>query len=424
MLVMLVANIAYCAPGLARSPAQSVPASAPQPKSAPASSAPKATDATPTPDIWSDSEIADAKRVCTDALIAMAATVQEMAPLKNGRCGAPAPIRLISIGKINPVIFKPAPTLNCRMLVPLKRWIDTALQPMADRHLGARVATVSVMSSYSCRTRYGRQGARMSEHAFANALDIGGFHLANGTKISVLKDWGPTANDLAKALARAKATAKTDTTPTPSSATGALRNPASAKRPTKRPARPSAQPDRNLSAAPRDRPTQHRSPLPAVRIPDQTQPRDALRRDVIVAPLKAPRPPKHEGRWRRQAPPPSPTATAMPPPSRGTPFQRRSADRTRAAPMPPPPVRRPLRTAVRGQPKLDQSPARASKFRPPSRLGGPKGKGATPASVFLRGVHQSACRIFGTTLGPEANEAHRNHFHIDMFPRRRQGYCE
>jgi len=47
-----------------------------------------------------------------------------------------------------------------------------------------------------------------------------------------------------------------------------------------------------------------------------------------------------------------------------------------------------------------------------------------PRAVFLRTIHNSACRIFGTTLGPEANEAHRNHFHLDMYPRRRRGYCE
>jgi hypothetical protein len=40
-------------------------------------------------------------------------------------------------------------------------------------------------------------------------------------------------------------------------------------------------------------------------------------------------------------------------------------------------------------------------------------------AAFLRDIHAGACRIFGTTLGPEANEAHRNHFHLDMIERRR-----
>ena len=35
-------------------------------------------------------------------------------------------------------------------------------------------------------------------------------------------------------------------------------------------------------------------------------------------------------------------------------------------------------------------------------------------SQFLRDVHDGACKIFSTVLGPEANEAHKNHFHLDM----------
>ena len=53
----------------------------------------------------------------------------------------------------------------------------------------------------------------------------------------------------------------------------------------------------------------------------------------------------------------------------------------------------------------------------------PKAKPAVDRAAFLRGAHRSACRIFGTVLGPEANEAHRNHFHVDLAYRRRNNYC-
>jgi hypothetical protein len=45
-------------------------------------------------------------------------------------------------------------------------------------------------------------------------------------------------------------------------------------------------------------------------------------------------------------------------------------------------------------------------------------------AAFLRRLHKGACTAFGTVLGPEANEAHRNHFHFDLAPRRRSAYCE
>ena len=62
----------------------------------------------------------------------------------------------------------------------------------------------------------------------------------------------------------------------------------------------------------------------------------------------------------------------------------------------------------------------------PSRLGGPKPPpaAAEPPVVapdgktdFLRAAHRSACKVFNTVLGPEANNAHLNHFHLDMAER-------
>lgn len=39
---------------------------------------------------------------------------------------------------------------------------------------------------------------------------------------------------------------------------------------------------------------------------------------------------------------------------------------------------------------------------------------------FLRALHKSACRRFGTVLSPDYNAAHYNHFHLDMSG---NGYC-
>lgn len=45
-------------------------------------------------------------------------------------------------------------------------------------------------------------------------------------------------------------------------------------------------------------------------------------------------------------------------------------------------------------------------------------------SAFVTTMHAEACRMFGTVLGPEANEAHRDHFHFDMKPRAHANFCE
>ena len=48
-----------------------------------------------------------------------------------------------------------------------------------------------------------------------------------------------------------------------------------------------------------------------------------------------------------------------------------------------------------------------------------------PKAAFLRSAHRAACRIFGTVLGPEANNAHKNHFHVDMAERAQiRAICE
>ena len=51
-------------------------------------------------------------------------------------------------------------------------------------------------------------------------------------------------------------------------------------------------------------------------------------------------------------------------------------------------------------------------------------KPATPAANFIHAIHASACTMFGTVLGPEANDAHREHFHVDLAPRSGAAFCE
>jgi hypothetical protein len=80
---------------------------------------------------------------------------------------------------------------------------------------------------------------------------------------------------------------------------------------------------------------------------------------------------------------------------------------------------------------IGEPPSRAVfGLAPPSRLGGPQpadspsSDGANGKAAFLRAAHQAACAIFRTVLGPEANKAHKNHFHLDMSQRRSAAICE
>jgi len=47
-------------------------------------------------------------------------------------------------------------------------------------------------------------------------------------------------------------------------------------------------------------------------------------------------------------------------------------------------------------------------------------RGSANERIFLRTVHDSACKRFGTVLSPDYNAAHADHLHFDMSG---QGYC-
>jgi hypothetical protein len=51
--------------------------------------------------------------------------------------------------------------------------------------------------------------------------------------------------------------------------------------------------------------------------------------------------------------------------------------------------------------------------------------GSTEERAFLRRLHESACKRFGTVLGPNYNAAHKDHLHFDMGKSMKDGsaYC-
>jgi hypothetical protein len=68
-------------------------------------------------------------------------------------------------------------------------WEWQVVQPAAQAILGSRVTAIEHFGSYSCRRLYNRDAGNWSEHARANAVDIAGFRLADGRRISVVGDW-------------------------------------------------------------------------------------------------------------------------------------------------------------------------------------------------------------------------------------------
>lgn len=114
----------------------------------------------------------------------------------EGQCGYDDAIRLRAGGALD-IGYRPAGLgTSCPVAAALALWEWHVVQPAALRHLGTKVATIDHFGSYSCRRIYGRPEGSWSEHASANAVDVAGFRLADGTRVSVVNDWeraGPRA---------------------------------------------------------------------------------------------------------------------------------------------------------------------------------------------------------------------------------------
>jgi hypothetical protein len=319
----------------------------------------------PEPDEWSDTEIIAALRECLRRLAPLGAEIEVAEPVRQERCGAPAPVMLKRLGPgAARVELQPPAMLNCAMVASLHTWVERTLQPAAQELLGSQVVRIRNVSGYSCRNRVGTafHADRLSEHALANAIDIAGFVTADGRTVDVLGQWGPTARDLREQQEKAwegVQEAKTAAKEAEKQAAEALRAARSAPKPKLAGAKSNA--DRLKQEAERRK--------------DEAQHKEAEWRKVLARAAELQKLVRPEG---IETP-------------RSQRAQKKTADARGSAPIPV---------------STDAGPA------------------VPPESAFLRRLHRGACGTFGTVLGPDANEAHRNHFHFDLAARKRSAFCE
>lgn len=79
--------------------------------------------------------------------------------------------------------------LSCRAAVSLALWERHGLQPLATKYFDQPVDRIEHYGSYACRNVYGRPRATRSRHATAEAFDIAGFVLEDGTRVRVINHW-------------------------------------------------------------------------------------------------------------------------------------------------------------------------------------------------------------------------------------------
>lgn len=79
--------------------------------------------------------------------------------------------------------------VTCPMAAALYLWEREVVAPAAADHLGSRVVRIDHLGTYSCRRIGGGETGRPSQHATANAIDIAGFRLEDGRRVTLLAGW-------------------------------------------------------------------------------------------------------------------------------------------------------------------------------------------------------------------------------------------
>ena len=106
----------------------------------------------------------------------------------NGKirgCGIKDPVKIYEVDGVR--LTREA-LVNCTTAKQFYSWVRKSAKPKIGRK-GGGLAQIQVVAGYSCRTRNSRRGAKLSEHAKGNAIDIAGFVLKNGDIMSVERDW-------------------------------------------------------------------------------------------------------------------------------------------------------------------------------------------------------------------------------------------
>lgn len=105
-------------------------------------------------------------------------------------CGAEQVVRYR--GGPESIEYSRAPLLTCRMALALADF-EAIAQEEAERELGTRIEKIDHLGTYNCRKMVAYD--LISEHSFANGIDLRRFHLEDGRSVTVLEHFQPGVDD-------------------------------------------------------------------------------------------------------------------------------------------------------------------------------------------------------------------------------------
>ena len=100
-------------------------------------------------------------------------------------CGAPQVVEYLE-GPEH-IRFRPHPVVTCQLALGLAHF-EHVVERLAEELLGAKVVSVTQGGTYSCRSM--ARFNLVSEHSYANAIDLYAIGLSDGQTVSVQKHFG------------------------------------------------------------------------------------------------------------------------------------------------------------------------------------------------------------------------------------------
>lgn len=135
---------------------------------------------------WKLSQALASPELCLSTLAEAASFDELTARDDSDDCFIRNRIMLRSLGE---TALTPLET-SCEIALRSAMWVEHGLGPAVNA-LGTDLEEILHVGSYNCRRMRTSSGgsSRWSTHATANALDVAGFRLGDGRRITLLQDW-------------------------------------------------------------------------------------------------------------------------------------------------------------------------------------------------------------------------------------------
>ncbi len=120
-------------------------------------------------------------------------------PVSTGPCAVENPVQVTSAA----IPWNQPAVMTCGLADRVDRFVAEAAEPLARRYLATDIVRLDNFGAYSCRPVAGMAG-RWSEHAAGRAIDVSGFLLKDGERVTVEHDWraGGPKSEFLHALAK------------------------------------------------------------------------------------------------------------------------------------------------------------------------------------------------------------------------------